>query len=332
MSNPSDPFPVPPEGAPVAGHPPQPPAPGYPSPPPHQAPPPYAGHSPQPPYGAPPPQPPYGGPPQPPPYGAPSRNNSTLLIGVIATLALIIAVGATLFFTGVIGGSDNPAVSPSSSTTTVTNTGEYLPVTTANIVGTWSSECSTASTEFRADGLRSYHDRTTGERGQGTWRLSGNRLHETTATAQFVTRVDRLTRDSFLATVEPGGAPVVVSRCGAAPLPAAGGNLSMDSVAQPGGGGVAAQLQQAVAQFQTRLPMQNGPTTITSVTARGTTMSMEGTVARPMTSTDWLQMDAGLRPRLCGGALANLVRAGGKVEVVMTDSTGFVHVLTISSC
>jgi hypothetical protein len=55
-------------------------------------------------------------------------------------------------------------------------------------------------------------------------------------------------------------------------------------------------------------------------------------IARVMTPADWTQLDASMRPRLCAGPLANLVRAGGSVDVMMQDQANAVHVLTISSC
>ncbi len=50
--------------------------------------------------------PPQGPPPYPP---APRNNNTGLLIGIIAVLALVIVVGAILFFTGVLGGGRGAA-------------------------------------------------------------------------------------------------------------------------------------------------------------------------------------------------------------------------------
>lgn len=108
MSNPNDPFPVPPEGAPHSGQAP------YAGQPPHVAPP-Y-----QPPYGGPPPQQPYGGPPQP-PYGPPPAGNTKVLIWVIAGLGLVIIVGAILILTGAFegrrsgSGSSGPSYNTASS-------------------------------------------------------------------------------------------------------------------------------------------------------------------------------------------------------------------------
>lgn len=100
MSNPNDPFPVPPEGAPHSSQPP------YAGPPQHGAPP-Y-----QSPYGGPPPHQPYGGLPQP-PYGPPSAGNSKVLIWVIASLGLVIVIGAVLIVSGAFsGGNDGSTASP----------------------------------------------------------------------------------------------------------------------------------------------------------------------------------------------------------------------------
>lgn len=337
MNNPNDPFAVPPEGAPIPGRPAPAPAAGHPapSPQPPMSPPPYAGPPPLPPYGGPPHQPPYAGPPSQPPHGAPPKNNSTLLIGIIAALALVIAVGATLFFTGVIGGQGG-------------GTGERLAISRDAVVGSWSTDgdCSAHISEFTAAGTLWEHNLQPSGGGDpprraGSWRLNGNRLTTSNevpgmAPLEVDYIINWVSSDAINASHQ--GEEKTWPRCqitlasGAAPTPPGTAALGAAPTQPAPAGNVAAQLQQAVAQVQPRLPMQSGPATITSVTAAGTTMRMRATIARVMTPADWARLDASIRPGLCRGSLATVVRAGATVDVMMQDQANAVHVLTISSC
>jgi len=233
-----------------------------------------------------------------------------LLIGIIAALALIIIVGATLFLTGAFGGGSS---------------GKRLPLTRENLVGSWSTDedCSSHVTEFLANG-EYWQENLRASGGApmrwGTWRLDGDRSYQG---SEFVSlnrkssyRVNRLTRDAVDVTQE-NGEEATWPRCSRTLASGASASVVTSSTptvtgpsAASGSADTAAGLQQAVAQFQPRLPMRKGPVTISSVSAQGSVMRMEGSMAIDMAPADWARLDTSLRPSICAGSFAQAVRSG----------------------
>jgi hypothetical protein len=95
---------------------------------------------------------------------------------------------------------------------------------------------------------------------------------------------------------------------------------------------VAALVRQAELQAESRLPIRNGPVTITSVNSNGNTFYMQGTIAADLTELQWNQLDTRMRTGICSGATANLVRMGGRILIAMEDSTGETREVEITRC
>jgi hypothetical protein len=156
--------------------------------------------------------PPYGAPPQP-PYGAPPSGNSKLLIGIIAALVLVIVVGATLFFSGALGGSRGGSTSVAAPGATGTSPpavpqGPSLPVTTQNVSGSWAEACgapagdNNLTSEYHANG--DYWTGGTSSAPLGTYRIEGSNVVEFysgNSSRQRVIQVDHLTTDTMHVTI-----------------------------------------------------------------------------------------------------------------------------------
>lgn len=338
MSNPNDPFPVPPEGAPP--HQPQ----GGVPPQPH--------HPPQPPLGG--PQPPYGGPPQPPYPGQP-RGNNKLLLGIIAGLLLIIIVGAGLYFAGVFGGKGSAPSSSSSgsgsSSSSSSGGGAAVPVTRDAVLGVWSEtdDCGFQMVDLKSDGTfyRSRTDtKTFGDRRQGTWRLEGNRLitqddpiGSTVMTPETLT-IDEMTTDSYRVSVQRSSgpaqyvrvrcnaAPAVVSTAAApAPAPTVSGNSSASSAPNLRG-----RIENVAGQIQRMAPARAGPITLTGATAYPTELIVLASHPSALNDSAWTFLANGVRQEMCRSPAGDIVREGGAVSIQVIDSTGRRWVENVTRC
>ena len=118
------------------------------------------------------------------------------------------------------------------------------------------------------------------------------------------------------------------------PGPSGAGTAPTVCTAPPtsGSGDVTAGLQQGAAEYQSRLPMRNGPVTISSVTAVGLTLRMEGTIAADLSESDWNQLDPTMRGNLCSGSFAAPIRRGATAETILTDIGGERRSITVSTC
>jgi hypothetical protein len=170
----------------------------------------------------------------------------------------------------------------------------------------------------------------------GTWRLSGNRF---TTSLQFGGNsplevnylIDGLSSQTASVTVDGEQGSWV--RCTTSLSGAA--NPVTPPVTTPArseSSELAAQIQQAAAQVQSRLPLENGPLTILAVSADRTTLNMEATISADVAEAQWSQLEARMRGGICSGPSANLIRSGATVFVSMTDSAGERRSVTISRC
>jgi hypothetical protein len=272
----------------------------------------------------------------PPPY-PPRKSNTGLIIGIVLGGVVVVgAIVATLFLTGVIGGGGATRSSSAS---------DRVSLTRENVVGSWSSEgdCSIHITQFLTNGdywqaaLDNPEGRT--PRRQGKWRLRGNLIEITLGDAPtfnpfMAYNVIWIAREEMETTTESMAEPKRWVRC---PDP-----LTADNTAPPvagqtpapsgGSGDLQNRLQQAVAQVQPRLPMQNGPVTITSIAAVGSTLRMEGTIAADLGEADWAMLDTAMRRNVCSGNFAEAVRRGATAETVLRDFGGETRTVTVSTC
>jgi hypothetical protein len=116
----------------------------------------------------------------------------------------------------------------------------------------------------------------------------------------------------------PGTDPNTMTTAPTAP-PAAGGDL-------------AARLSAAAAQQRSRLPIRNGPTTITAVDATGTTLNLWVQIAGDLNAGQWSQLDQVLRTQTCGSPMGSLIRQGASIGYQMIDSGQEQRSLMVSSC
>lgn len=98
------------------------------------------------------------------------------------------------------------------------------------------------------------------------------------------------------------------------------------------GGDVAARLQQVVAQAQAQLPLVNGPTTITALSASGTTLIMEADVDLELSPTDWTAFETGMRSSMCRGNFTAAIQAGASAQIEVTDAGGESRTFLVNSC
>lgn len=107
--------------------------------------------------------------------------------------------------------------------------------------------------------------------------------------------------------------------------------------AQPSASGltpeqVAERLEAGVTQFQPRLPLRNGPATITAVSSSGTTVTMVMEISQPLTDSDWAALQPEFERSLCAGPFSQAISAGASAQVSVTDTTGASRTYTIASC
>lgn len=95
---------------------------------------------------------------------------------------------------------------------------------------------------------------------------------------------------------------------------------------------VAERLQIGVTQFQSRLPLRNGPATITSVSSSGTVVTMVMEISQPLTPSDWTSLQPEFERSLCSGPFSQAISAGASAQVSVTDTNGESRTYTISSC
>ncbi len=123
----------------------------------------------------------------------------------------------------------------------------------------------------------------------------------------------------------PAPGPVVPA---ATPTPAPpgpnAGTLTPDQVAE--------RLEMGVTQFQSRLPLRNGPATITAVSSSGSVVTMVMEISQQLTDTDWASLQPEFQRSLCAGPFSQAISAGASAEVEVTDTTGTSRTYTIASC
>jgi hypothetical protein len=125
----------------------------------------------------------------------------------------------------------------------------------------------------------------------------------------------------------PGPAPgPVVPAPTPAPAPPGpnGASLTQDQVAE--------RLQAGVQQFQSRLPLRNGPATITAVSSTGTVVTMVMEISQALTPSDWAQLQPEFERSLCAGPFSQAISAGASAQVQVTDTSGDSRTYTIASC
>lgn len=110
----------------------------------------------------------------------------------------------------------------------------------------------------------------------------------------------------------------------APPAPNAGGSLTPDQVAE--------RLQVGVQQFQSRLPLRNGPATITAVSSSGPVVTMIMEISQALTPSDWASLQPEFQRSLCAGPFSQAISAGASAQVQVTDTSGTSRTYTISSC
>ena len=122
-----------------------------------------------------------------------------------------------------------------------------------------------------------------------------------------------------------------------APAPVTPGPVAPDPVAPPNAGGltpdqVAERLQVGVQQFQSRLPLRNGPATITAVSSSGTTVTMVMEISQALTPTEWASLQPEFERSLCAGPFSQAIGAGASAQVQVTDTSGASRTYTIARC
>jgi len=112
-----------------------------------------------------------------------------------------------------------------------------------------------------------------------------------------------------------------------APTPTPGPNASGMTPDQ-----VAERLQAGVTQFQSRLPLRNGPATITAVSSSGTVVTMVMEISQQLTPNDWASLQPEFERSLCSGPFSQAISAGASAQVQVTDTTGASRTYTIARC
>lgn len=102
------------------------------------------------------------------------------------------------------------------------------------------------------------------------------------------------------------------------------GTLTQDQVAE--------RLQVGVSQFQSRLPLRNGPATITAVTSTGTVVTMVMEISQALTPNDWASLQPEFQRSLCSGPFSQAIGAGASAQVQVTDTSGTSRTYTVASC
>ena len=110
----------------------------------------------------------------------------------------------------------------------------------------------------------------------------------------------------------------------APPAPNAGGGLTQDQVAE--------RLEAGVQQFQARLPLRNGPATITAVSSSGPVVTMVMEINQALTPTEWASLQPEFERSLCAGPFSQAISAGASAQVQVTDTSGASRTYTIARC
>lgn len=106
--------------------------------------------------------------------------------------------------------------------------------------------------------------------------------------------------------------------------PGPSGSLTPDQVAE--------RLEMGVAQFQPRLPLRNGPATITAVSSSGTVVTMVMEISQALSPSDWASLQPEFQRSLCAGPFSQAISAGASAQVEVTDTSGASRTYTIASC
>ena len=106
-----------------------------------------------------------------------------------------------------------------------------------------------------------------------------------------------------------------------------------DSASSSGDSRLEQELQTAVRRQQSRLPMRDGPGTITAMEAEGNRLIVTMNVEQDFGESEWDQMAAALQRNICGdNASRQMIQRGASVIYRITDSDGERQNMTTNRC